>query len=170
MEIDIFTFIDKYGWPGILYVTGFFMVKGVARYLTETLVPKYWEFQQKRIDADQEYRLASIQKIDSLIESSKITHIGLADVRGAIRDVRVELQGVRANLNLKGIRMALTIQTVADWFTSRGYNTLTPSQMFEKWETEGLNEVEPPPPPELALMSANGVYAWIADHYIGDGE
>lgn len=59
----------------------------------------------------------------------------------------------------------MTITEVQAWFVSRGYDTLTVPEMFDKWHTEGANEVDPPPPPQMALMTANQVYAYIADNY-----
>lgn len=59
----------------------------------------------------------------------------------------------------------MTVSQVEAWFVSRNYATLTSPEKFTKWHAEGLNEVDPPPPPEQELMTANQVYAYIADAY-----
>ena len=58
----------------------------------------------------------------------------------------------------------MTVSEVDKWFTDMGYTGLTVGELFDKWGTEGANEVDPPPPP-LPPMSYNQVCAYIADHF-----
>ena len=59
----------------------------------------------------------------------------------------------------------MTFEQVQGWFVFKGYTGISSPAKFDKWTTEGLNEIEPPPPPQQELMTANAVYAYIAENY-----
>lgn len=113
MDTDIFAAFAQYGLAGlIIFLLGtgaHFWTSKVWEYVTNTLMPKYWDVQEKRIIADQEYRTAYVAKMDTIADETSELKDRIGTNTETIRSQQAEFQRLTVELhdlnqNLRGAK------------------------------------------------------------------